>query len=389
MICKAVCGTTALFLLAGLAMAQDPAKTPEPVLFMPVFSIEAYEVNSVPVASGPAAKITIAPGDVVTAKILIRNWSPQGQKLRAFQAKIDPVGYTSGTSGSLQPVGHTPGTNNDANAFIDVKDPNFVHKGLGSIPLVDSASEGYRWLNVLLNLEEAPLAAQDSKKYYCGTMKLQASDDAAGTFTINMVQDNFASGLLDPANEPIIPLGYEGLQVEVKAGVKWLRIESSDPPNGAVDGRVLLSAAGRNDPAWNTIMLQFSSDVGETSAADFEVHDGSNAPPKITKVETSGSQVLLTLGKPIRSGVWTTVKHKGSSSFTRIGRLPGDVSNDGHTDANDLMVLIRGLNGGIKLPLYQADIDADGAVSTRDALRMIDMLTQAKGSNSTRIRKTQ
>jgi len=387
MICKSLFGTKAWLLLAGLAMAQEPAKTAEPVLLMPMFSIEAFEVNSVPISTGPAAKITIAPGNVLTAKILIRNWSPQGQKLRAYQAKIDPAGFTSGSSGSLMPVGHTPGTNNDANAFIDVKDPNFVHKGLGSIPLVDSASEGYRWLNVLLNLEEAPLAVQDSKKYYCGTVKLQASDDAAGTFTINMVQDNFASGLLDPANEPIVPLGYEALQVEVKAGVKWLRIDSSDPPNGAVDGRVLLSAAGKNDPAWNTIILQFSSEVGEATAADFEVTDGSNAPPKITKVETSGTQVLITLDKPIRTGVWTTVKHKGSSSFTRIGRLAGDVSNDGHTDANDLMVLIRGLNGGIKLPLYQADIDADGAVSTRDALRMIDLLTQAQGSNSKRIRK--
>ena len=89
----------ACLFVVRLAAAQDPAKPAGPVLLMPVFSIEAVEVNSVPITGGPVPKITVAPGDVITAQIFIRNWSPQGQKMRAYQAKIDPAGYTSGTSG--------------------------------------------------------------------------------------------------------------------------------------------------------------------------------------------------------------------------------------------------------------------------------------------------
>ncbi len=372
--------------LVLIAVAANRTRAEDPVLLMPMFSIEAFEVNSVSIKNGPTGKITVAPGDVIAAKILIRNWSPQGQKMRAYQAKLDPAGFKSGQTGTVQPVGHTPGTNNDANAFIDLKDPTFVHKELASIPLVDSASEGYRWLNVLLELEQSPVSAQDSRKYSCGAMKLQASPDAAGTFKISLVEEGGASGLLDPANEPIVPQGYEPLLVEVKAGVKWLKIDSSDPPDGAVDGRIVLLSAGKKDSAWNTVMLQFNGDVGEVTTDDFEVRDGSKAPPRITNVEVSGSQVLIALGQGIRSGAWTTIKHKGSGSFTRIGRLSGDVSNDGRSDADDLMILIRGLNGGTNLPLYRADLDADGSVGARDALQLIDLLTQKRTANQSRLR---
>lgn len=382
------CRTTALAGLMVLATSHAgvPARAQDPVLLMPVFSIEAFEVNSVPITNGPASKITVAPGDVITAKIMIRNWSPQGQPLRGYQATLDAAGFKSGTTGTIQPVGYQPGTNNEANAFIDLKDPAFIHKGHGSVPLVDSASENYRWLNVLLDEKNSPVAAQDGKKYYCATVKLRPSDDATGIFKLSLMEENMASGLLDPANEPILPVGSEPLHIEVKSGVKWLKIESSDPPNGAVDGRIELSAAGKQDNVWGTVILQFNADVGEVTAADFEVIDGSPTPPKITGVEVSDAQVLITLDKGIRSGAWTTIKHKGSDSFTRIGRLSGDVNNDGRTNADDLMELIRKLNGGIKLPLYQADLDADGKVTTRDALRLIDLLTQKRPPKQSRLR---
>ncbi len=376
----ALSATVLLGFRSVIALAEDP------VLFMPVFSVEGVEVNSMPITNGPAAKLTVAPGDVITAKIFLRNWSPEGQRLRGYQAKMDPEGYKSGTSGTLQPVGHNPGTNNDANAFIDTKDPMFVHKGLGSIPLVDTASDGYRWLNVLLETNESPLSAQDGKKYSCGTVKLQASADATGTFKIRLMETDGVSGLLDPANQPIVPVGFEPLMVEVKPGVKWLRIDSSDPPNGAVDGRIILSSAGKLNPIWKTVMLQFNTEVGEASAADFEVDDGSKSPPKITNVEISGSEVLLTLDQGIRTGAWTTIKHKRSGSFTRIGRLAGDVNGDGKANTDDLMVLIRSLNGE-SLPLYRGDLDSDGKVTSRDTLQLINLLTQKRTAGDSRLRK--
>ncbi len=101
---------TSLLLMGIVIGGVNAARGEDPVLLMPVFSIEAFEVNSVALKNGPTAKITVAPGDVITAKILVRNWSPQGQKLRAYQAKLDPAGYKSGTAGTVLPVGYSPGT---------------------------------------------------------------------------------------------------------------------------------------------------------------------------------------------------------------------------------------------------------------------------------------
>lgn len=356
-------------LVAGVVSAQ------ERIALMPVYFLEVVSVNSVSIPNGPVSTVAVAPGDVMTVKIMIRNWSPTGQKLRSYQVQIDPAGYASGTTGTLQPAGHQPGTANDANAFIDLNDPDFVHKGLQSIPLTDSASEGYRWLNVILNAEEGPVCAQDGKKYYCGTVKLQASPDAAGTFKIGLVEEPAISGLLDPTNVPILPIGYEPLTVEVRPGVRWLRIESSDPPSGAIDGRIKLSSAGKTDPAWKTVKLVFNGDAAGLSAQDFVVEDGSSSPPRIAGLQGHGSEVVITLDHGIRTGAWTTITHTGSGSFSRIGRLPGDASNDGHTDADDLMVLIRGLNGTENLPPYRTDLDGSGDLDARDVLRMIDLLT--------------
>jgi len=358
----------------------------ERIALMPVYSVEAFRVNSVPVSGGSVGSVTVAPGDVITAKILIRNWSPSGQKLRSYQAQLDPAGYSSGTSGSVKPAGHDPGVANDANAFVDLKDPDFVHKGLQSIPICDTASDGYRWLNVLLNAEEGPVSEQDGKKHVCGTLMLQASPDAAGTFTIGFVEEPMTSGLLDPGNQLILPIGYEPLTVEVRPGVRWLRIETSDPPTGAIDGRLMISSAGKSDAAWKTIKLVFNSDAAGLTAEDLLVEDGTSSPPKITGMESKGTDVTITMDRGIRANAWTTITHKASGTFTRIGRLPGDASNDGRADGDDLMVLIRGLNGAENLPPYRGDLDGSGKLDARDALRVIDLLTQ-KHPDRTRLAK--
>ncbi len=360
-------------LIVGLATRS---RGQDRVALMPVYSLEAFAVNSVPIPEGPKGTITVAPGDVITAKILIRNWSPSGQKLRSYQAQIDPAGYSSGTAGTVKPVGHNPGLPNESNAFVDLNDPDFVHKGLQSIPICDSASEGYRWLDVLLNGDEGPVSAQDGKKFACGTLMLQAAPDASGTFKIGFVEEPGTSGLLDPENQLILPIGYDSLAVEVRPGVHWVRIESSDPPNGAVDGRLTLSSAGRSDASWKRIKLVLSCEAGSLKADDFVVADGTASPPKIVSVDAQGNELVITLDRGIRENTWTTITYPPSGTFVRIGRLEGDVSNDGRADANDLMVLIRGLNGEESLPLYQGDLDRDGVQDARDVLRIIDLLTR-------------
>ncbi len=363
------------FIIIACLSATAAAQSEDRILLMPVFSLEAVEVNTVPVPKESSAKVTVAPGDVIVAKVKIRNWSPNGQKLRGFQAQMDPIGYRSGTAGTVQPVGFEPGTNNEANAFIDTNDPDYVHKGLASIPLTDAASESYRWLNVLLEAEEGPVSNQDSVKYNCATLRLKASADASGTFTIGFVEEPSTTGLLDPGNNLIIPIGYEPLVVEIKADAKWFRIETSDPPSGAIDGRIIMTPTGKNDPAWKSIKLYFNGPAANLSASDFVVEDGSSSPPKIIDVKIIGPEATLMLDRGIRPGTWTVFMHKASGSSTRIGRLAGDASNDGRADADDLMVLLRGLNGAAVLSDFQADLNADGEKNARDVLRLIDLLT--------------
>ena len=366
---KVLCTGCIAALAAGAADAQTP-KIP-----MPTYSVAASAVNDVQVPGGTVSHVAVAPGDVITAKIMVRDWSPQGQKLRAYQVKIDSAGYTSGTSGTVQPVGYKQAADNEANAFIDKTDSTYVHKGLESIPLVDTASEGYRWLTVLLNAEEGPVSPQDGTKFSCGTVRLQASTDAAGTFKIGLVDHSGASGLLDPASLPIEPLAFEPLTVEIRLDARWLRIEGSEPASGSIDGRIILTPAGRSGRAWDQVKLRFNGDATGLGADDFVADDGSTSPPGIVSVSADGSQAVVRFDRGIRPNAWTTVTHKASGSSVRLGLLPGDVNNDGRRDADDLVVLIQNINGGSSLSLVRCDLDGDGTVSSQDVLAVIDLLT--------------
>ena len=201
--------------LAGSALAQEPT-----------FSVEAVELNSVPVPGAPVSQVAVLPGDILTVEIYIRDWSPSGEDLAGYQAQIDPTTYLSGTAGNIQPVNYETTqktrSGNKENCYINRKHPGHVHAEYEHLPLVDHRSKGYRWASLVLGGEKGPISDQDGSQYYCATLKLQVSDNAQGTFTVSLMEGANQSGLRDSNGRPILPVQIEALTIVVRPNLAEL-----------------------------------------------------------------------------------------------------------------------------------------------------------------------
>lgn len=353
----------------GVVLAQDPA--PLVVQVEPTYSFEAVAVNDIPVPAG-TRKLTVAIGDVITCKMFIRDWSPNGEQLRAYQIQLDPASFSTGEQGVIQPVDFQQNPDNDPNAFIDKSDPQWAHKGPSAIAMVDSVSEGYRFLSVVEDPKMAPVAAQDGKKFVCGIVKMTPSSNAKGTFQLGVTEDPFVSSLITSENEPVVPIAYEKLTVEISPTAQWRRMLGSIPPSGAVDARKLKD--GGRAGAWNSVTLQFSGIPAELSPGDVKIEDGSASPPKIKKISGEGKDAVIELDRGLRVGAWTTFTHVPSKTSTKIGCFPGDVNADGKTGSADVDTLIKVLNRSASLPDYRTDLDGDGKLAAGDLLGLLDII---------------
>lgn len=344
-----------------------------------VYSLEAVAVHSFPIPGGPVNRITIAPGDPLTVKIFLRDWSVNGERLRSYQAEIDKASYSSGDSGTVQPVGflvkRAPGADSEY-AYVDRKDPQYVHAGLGGITIADvHNAPGYRWLNVLINRDEGPISPQDGTKFYCGTVHLEASEDAKGVFTIQFVEGPEYTGIRDPDNDALLPVSVEPLIVEVRPGWTRLMIVSTVPPDGAVDAREPMDASRARAGGIKTVEITFTGSTAGVSAGDFSIEDGTDKPPKIRGLTAEASRVRFSLDRDLHVGRWTRITYRPTGSVFKLGRLPGDVNNDGVSDSRDILALVESLNEQIALPLYRTDIDRNGEVGPEDVLRVIELVS--------------
>jgi len=355
---------------SGAAIAQEPN---------PTFSIGVVAINNEPVQGAPVSTVTVEPGDTINAELYVRDWSPLNDELRAYQFQLDESGFTSGDSGSIKPVGYDQSLANDADnpagAFIDLSHPMFVHAGRQTIALTDTKNaRGYRWLSVLVDIAHAPVSPQDGTWFYCGSVNLAVSSDAAGEFEIAPVPDPQITGLLKDNNRAISPIDYQGLTVRVKSGVVRYRIVETSPRNGAIDPRIFNAMPSTDPLGWRTFDLKFDAATVELSRDDFQLSDGSADPPGITDLVIDGPAVTLTLDRPIRVGAWTTLTYKPSGFATKAAALPGDVNGDGTSDSRDVLVLLEALNGKDQAG-DGADVTGDGKASVLDSFCLIDLLT--------------
>ena len=66
-------------------------------------SLKAIKINgdSIP----PKNSITVNPGDVIHAEVFASDWSPNGERLKAYDIVIPRSGFSSGASGTVLPLG--------------------------------------------------------------------------------------------------------------------------------------------------------------------------------------------------------------------------------------------------------------------------------------------
>jgi hypothetical protein len=225
-----------------------------------------------------------------------------------------------------------------------------------------------------LDQDESVLCAQDGKKFYVGTLRVRVSDDARGSFTLGLDEEGTSSALRDPDNQPITPVDFEWVTIEVLEGSGIPRIYFSNPPHNAIDARQLSPPS--QDTGANTVKLIFAGDTEGLTGTDLLIDDGMPDPPRVKTVISDGRTVTLVFDRYFKAGSWITITHKASRTGTRIGCLPGDANNDGVANADDVLALIAGQKGGETPPLYRSDINRDGVVSLADVLRVLDLLTQ-------------
>lgn len=225
------------FSLEAVAIGSQPEDSgPTSPRAATLSEFKGVSLNTKRIPGGPVNRVVIAPGDVIAAKIFVRDWSPNGEQLSAYQAQIDPKGYSSGNSGFVKPPHYQPDQPSQVedldNCYLNVFDPQFLHLGLSHLPLTDSVSSGYRWASILVRPDQGPTSAQDGKKYYCGSLNLIASDDASGTFAIGFIEDTSSTGLRSQLGVAILPNDFEPLVVVVRP-IDWT---SNSLAESLVDG---------------------------------------------------------------------------------------------------------------------------------------------------------
>lgn len=184
----------------------------------PTLSLVASGLNFEKLQGGTKAEIHVLPGDRFTTELTMRDWSPNGEKLIAYQAMIEQSGFTTGPKGFVEPVVYSEAQrkefDNSPNVFVDKTRPDYVYKDMHCVALVDSRSEGYRWMGVMLD-GEGPVCPEAGKNFYGGTLHMMVSDNAAGTFTLSLKEGEDFSTLLKPPGPKIGEIDLENLKVHV------------------------------------------------------------------------------------------------------------------------------------------------------------------------------
>ncbi len=199
---------------------------------------EAAEIALVPVDAGTdhvidGQEITVFTGDTtVTLELRVSGWDPDldgAPVLRSYQAQLDSSGFTSGDSGTVA-IPLTPCTSGaDCGAdsiclwpgfckpvesvYVDVWHPDYVFYGLPTIAVVGGIMPDIT-LTSLATIGGLP---DPGKAKYAGTVVLDVSSDARGTFTVGFLPGDGPSGtiMVDTAGQYIEPLTLSPARITV------------------------------------------------------------------------------------------------------------------------------------------------------------------------------
>ncbi|UCC30398.1 MAG: hypothetical protein JSU86_19630 [Phycisphaerales bacterium] len=363
----------------------------------------------------PTNSITVNRGDKIQCEVFASDWSAKGQQLTVVQYTFDTAkfqGEPPASCGALIPLRGprscvsdlecTDATAACVDGFCDVFDdraggafmrlgrPDYVFVDLGQFPATDFTN--YRFAATLFNPNDGPVYVPPPK--YVGTLILTVSDDAGGVFTVDgNTTTQYETHMLDFDRAFILPLVTEPLTINVDDicepdGCEV--IESTYPPNCALDARQPSRPDGTQRRAWNSIEFTFEDTKANpcpdtsfmtTDYFSVRVVPSEPLPIAVSSVTPNGNKITVTLSRGIALQKWTCVTYHGpdpSGDQERcFGHLPADVSNDGTSGPSDILWLIDCLNGVRLCRDYQCDADRSELCAPPDINRVIDLLNGA------------
>jgi hypothetical protein len=391
-----VVGFLSLSFCAGAA-AQDPT-----------ISLKAVTVGTRVI--NPTGEVNALRDDVIMVEIKISDWSPGGEALIAYQVAIDVSGFESGETGSVRPIGsehvcppqpcvddedcgvdmaclangccYGPEFFPGQGAFILENRNDYVFFGKSTFGVVDVFN--YKYGQTLALDSDCETYAAPVK--YGGTLMLQVTADASGTFTIPILpfSDSKLLGCDDDFTW-ITPLATEPLIVHVPALNRML--VESEPPNCSVGPRQPSDPSGAIVMTRNSMALRFDPPAtDDLTMMDFSVREDpvGTEPIDIASLTLSDPEfgwATVTFSRPVTEGAWTCVTYLSEPPVEVCAApLPGDVDSNRLVDSADVQKLVDHLNGVLDPPLNLAscDIDRSGRCGPADLLREMDLLGAAE-----------
>jgi len=159
-------------------------------------------------------------------------------------------------------------------------------------------------------------------------------------------------------------------------------VQTTDPPNCAIDARQPSLPNGSNPAGWDSISFTFNVDCNLTGIApsSFSVRqEPAGLPIAVANVQPVGDVVTVRLSRAISLQTWTCVKYNATGEEVCLGYLPADVNADRTAGPVDILAVINNLNGQVQppYPIWQCDSDRSGLCAPADILRVIDLLNGA------------
>ncbi len=367
----------------------------------------------------PTASVSANPGDKIQCEIFASEWTPENQDepvLSEFSVTflVEKFQAVPPAQGELIPFrGLRPCVHNDecwglpegcvggfcvssddkaGGAFIRVLREDYVF--LWPWPQIGGVDFSYNYrFGAALSSPSSGLVYEVPK--YCGTLILTVSDDACGVFTVVMEDcdpQQSSSCMRDLWRIPILPLVVEPLTIDAGEDCGGCEvIESTYPPNCALDARQLTKPDGTARKGWSSIEFTFENteanpcrDTSYMTTDNFSVREYPSGPlpPTISSVTPNGNKITATLNRRITLQKWTCVTYHGpdppGDQEICFGHLPADVSNDETSAPADILWLIDCLNGVRTCEDYQCDVDRSVMCGPPDILRVIDLLNGAE-----------
>ncbi len=156
-------------------------------------------------------------------------------------------------------------------------------------------------------------------------------------------------------------------------------ILESFPADGAIDARM-------PDFGWNQVEIVFDREPDQVFLSDFMVSTSLKTPLNVaveSVTSTSSDRLVLTLNQPIPVLARTAITYLPTGQRVCLGYLPGDVNQNGITDANDAFQLLGELGKPDSVAhekMYAYDIDRSGNFDGADASRLMALLSGREDS---------